>query len=198
VEAVDRHPDEVDDIVRGLTFLQDRDPNTSQYWFLWGLFADAVKRARWLPRLDRDRPTGDGMLGAIFMTYGWKQNVLHWTSLEGHAHQVDALFEALPCVAIILEDYLAFLYHIGARSLPQAFIRISAALQQGNAVDMLNKSNTVFLLEVLLQRHVYGRPLELKENQALRDAVLYLLDVLVERGSSAAFRMRDDFVTPVT
>jgi hypothetical protein len=136
------------------------------------------------------------MLAAIFMTYGWKQNVRHWSTLEGYAHQVDALFEALPRVAVVLEAYLAFLYHIGAQSLPQAFVHIGGALQEGNCVDMLSKSNTVFLLEVLLQRHVYGRPLELKQDQALRDAVLYLLDVLVERGSSAAFRMRDDFVTP--
>jgi hypothetical protein len=49
---------------------------------------------------------------------------------------------------------------------------------------------------MLLQRHVYGRPLELKQNRTLREAVLFLLDVLVEEGSSAAFRMRDDFVTP--
>jgi hypothetical protein len=47
-----------------------------------------------------------------------------------------------------------------------------------------------------LLRHVYGRPVELKQDQAFRDAVLLLLDILVESGSSAAFRMRDDFVTP--
>ena len=198
VEAVDHHPDEVDDIVHGFTVEEDRRPNTSQYWFLWGLFAAAVKRARWLAWLDRDRPTGDGMLAAIFMTYGWKQEARHWKTLEGYAHHVDALFEALPRVAIVLESYLAFLYHVGAHSLPQAFIRIGAALQQGNAVEMLGKSNTIFVLEVLLQRHVYTRPLELKQNRMVREAVLFLLDVLVERGSSAAFRMRDDFVTPVT
>lgn len=62
---------------------------------------------------------------------------------------------------------------------------------------MLAVSNTVFLLEVVLQRHVYGRPLELKKSQHTREAVIFLLDVLVESGSSAAFRMRDDFVTPV-
>ncbi len=197
VDATDRHPDEVDDIVRGMTFLQDQNPNTAQYWFVWGLFADAVKRARWLAWLGREHPTGDGMLAAIFMTYGWKQNVRHWTSLEGYAHQVDALFEALPHVAVVLECYLAFLYHIGAHSLPQAFIRVSDALQQGKAHEMLAKSNTVFMLEVLVQRHVYGRPLELKRDRTLREAVLYLLDLLVDRGSSAGFRMRDDFVTPV-
>ena len=63
---------------------------------------------------------------------------------------------------------------------------------------MLAESNTVFMLDVLLQRYVYGRPLELKRDASIRDAVLFVLDCLVEAGSSAAFRMRDDFVTPVT
>ena len=49
----------------------------------------------------------------------------------------------------------------------------------------------------MLQRHVYGRPLELKRERTLRDAVLFLLDLLVEQGSSSAFQMRDDFVTPI-
>jgi hypothetical protein len=62
---------------------------------------------------------------------------------------------------------------------------------------MLSKGNTVFMLEALLRRHVYSRPLELKSNSNLRDAVLLLLDTLVEVGSSAAYRMRDDFVTPI-
>ena len=54
------------------------------------------------------------------------------------------------------------------------------------------------MLEVLLQRHVDRRPLELKRDERVRDEVLYLLDTPVENGSSAAFRMRDDFVTPVS
>jgi len=54
----------------------------------------------------------------------------------------------------------------------------------------------MFMLESLLQRYVYGRPLELKTDASVRAAVLDVLDMLVENGSSAAFRMRDDFVTP--
>jgi hypothetical protein len=61
---------------------------------------------------------------------------------------------------------------------------------------MLSESDTVFMLDVLLQRYVYGRPLELKRDAPIRNAVLLILDSLVEAGSSAAFRMRDDFVTP--
>jgi hypothetical protein len=61
---------------------------------------------------------------------------------------------------------------------------------------MLGVRRTNFYLESLLSRWVYGKPLKLKENPTVRSAVLYILDGLVEAGSSAAFRMRDDFVTP--
>ncbi|KRW60939.1 hypothetical protein AO726_06240 [Pseudomonas sp. TTU2014-080ASC] len=80
--------------------------------------------------------------------------------------------------------------------MPGAFVNIANALRRGNDADMLPESNTVFILENLLQRHVYSRPQELKRAPSLREAILYVLDALVESGSSAAFRMRDDFVTP--
>src|SRR6266702_4715785 len=57
-------------------------------------------------------------------------------------------------------------------------------LQEGQPRQMMRRANTVFLLEGLLQRYVYGRPLELKREPELRDAVLALLDLLVENGSS--------------
>jgi hypothetical protein len=53
-------------------------------------------------------------------------------------------------------------------------------------------------MEVLLQRYVYPKPLLLKERVNLREAVLALLDALIDLGSSSAFRMRDDFVTPLS
>lgn len=196
LEAVDRHPREVHNVIQGLTTSEDGKPNTPHYWFLWNLFAERVKRAKWLAHLDREHPLGGEMLRSIFLTAWWKDNVRHWRSLEGYAHNVDALFDALPPVWIVLDSYVRFLYHIGERSMPDEFVRIANALRRGNPADMLRESNTVFMLEVLLQRHVYARPLELKRDPAMREAILYVLDVLVESGSSAAFRMRDDFVTP--
>jgi hypothetical protein len=179
-----------------MTWAEDREPNPQQYWYIWTLFADCVTHAGWLTGLDREHPWGSEMLSAMFLTYGWNDNVRHWPSVEGYAHNVHELFEFLPATAVVLDDYLRFLYHVGEQSLPDAFVRISLALSKGDVGAMLAVSNTVFLLEVLLQRHVYGRPLQLKRDPELRKAVLGLLDALVEVGSSAAFRMRDDFVTP--
>lgn len=196
LDAVDRHPHEVQNVIQGLTSSECSNPNTPHYWFLWNLFAERVKRANWLAHLDMEHPDGSDVLSAIFLTSWWKENVHHWQSLEGYAYNVDALFDALPPVWIVLESYVRFLYRIGERSMPAAFVRIANALRRGNPADMLRVSITVFMLEVLLERHVYARPLELKRDPSLREAVLYVLDVLVESGSSAAFRMRDDFVTP--
>lgn len=197
LDAVDRHPRETQWLLLGLIGVEDRHPNTAQFWALWRLFADRVRRATWLPGIDEEHASGDEMMSAIFLGSWWKEKVRHWRSLEGHAGNVHALFEDLPPSSTALDDYLRFLYHVGEQSLPDAFIRIARRLQQGDPPRMLRKGNTVFLLEVLFQRYVYGRPLELKRQRELREAVLVLLDLLVENGSSAAFRMRDDFVTPV-
>lgn len=196
--VVDHHSRELQSVMQELTNLQDTDPNTTQYWFLWGIITDAVKHAKWLSRLSEDRyPTGSDLLAAVFLTLYWKDQVRHWRFLEGYAHLVHALLEALPPTSVVLGHYTNFLYHIGERSLPDAFANITAALQRGDPQVMLVESDTVFILEVLLQRYVYGRPLEVKRDNRIREAVLFLLDRLVESGSSAAFRMRDDFVTPV-
>jgi hypothetical protein len=196
-EAIDRHSREVQWILLGMICVEDREPNTPNFWSLWELFAEKVRRATWLKRIDEEHASGNEMMSAIFLGSSWKEGVRHWRCLEGHSQHVHSLFEDLPASSTVLDYYLRFLYHVGEQSLPRAFLRIAKRLRQGNAGQMLKKGNTVFLLEVLLQRYVYGRPLELKRQNDLRDAVLDLLDLLVEQGSSAAFRMRDDFVTPM-
>ena len=196
LDAVDQHPREIYQMIEGLTVIEDRDPHTSQYWYLWTLFADRIRRAQWLTELNESHPIGKEMLRAIFLASGWKEEVRHWKSLEGYGERIHGLFEDLRPSAIVLEHYVQFLYHIGERSLPRSFVRIAEALGRGDQQAMLRGGDTVFLLEVLLERYVYGRPLELKRERRIRESVLFLLDGLVEAGSSSAFRMRDDFVTP--
>src|SRR5690606_13165515 len=133
-------------------------------------------------RLDDRYPTGAPMLATVFMTQYWKEDVRHWRSLEGYDSHVHDLFRTLPPSSLVLDNYLRFLYHIGERSLPFAFRHVAERLQAGETQEMLVLGNTTFMLESLLRRFVYGRPLQLKADPQLRVAVLYLLDVLVESG----------------
>ena len=198
LDAIDRHPREVHRLLQGLISVEDSQPNTVQFWSLWKLFADRVRCGEWFEGIDDQRSVGPEMISAVFLGNLEKEGVRHWPSLEGNSHHVHALFEDLPPSSTVLDAYVRFLYDIGEQSLPDAFIHIANRLQEGNPQLMMRKGDTVFHLEVLLQRYVYGRPVELKRQRDLREAVLFLLDLLVENGSSAAFRMRDDFVTPVS
>ena len=198
LDTVDRDPRALHMFVRGLTIAEDQQRNTPQFWFVWNLFAERIRRASWIARIGDRYSTGDELISAIFLGSWWNDDVRHWQPLEGNAHHVHRLFQDLPPSSTVLDDYVRFLYHVGERSLPEAFVYVAERLRAGNSQAMLIKTNTVFMLEVLLQRQVYGRPLELKRDQRVREDVLYLLDALVENGSSAAFRMRDDFVTPVS
>jgi hypothetical protein len=197
LEAVERHPKEAGRILEGLIYANDSNPNNPQFWSLWSLFAERVRVAKWLPRIDGEYGQGRELLSALFLGIPWKDGVRHWHGLESHTRLVHDLFDALPPSPTVFERYLTLLYYVGEQSLPEAFIRVTARLKSGEPQYLLSKSNSVYILEVLLQRYVYGRALELKKRKELREAVLLLLDQLVEVGSSAAFRMRDDFVTPI-
>ena len=194
--AVDRYPRELDTVLRGLTSIEDRSPNTPRYWMLWEMFAEASRNASWVPLLGAERSRGDGLVSSLFLTAHWKDNLRHWQPLEGYAQLLNRLFNLLPPAPTVLEAYTRFLFHVGERSMPEAFVHVCSALRRGKPQEMLGRSNATALLDALLERYVYGRPLELKREEELREAVLFILDALVEAGSSAAFRMRDDFVTP--
>ena len=198
LSAINAHPRNVSWIIQGLIGVEDREPNTSQFWVLWELFAEKVAAASWLQHIDNEHQSGSEMMSGIFLGKWWKKEVSHWRSLEGYADRVHSLFERLPASSTIYEDYVSFLYYIGEQSLPAAFVRLANKLKSTDPNKLLTGRNTIYLLEILLQRHVYVRPRELKLRTDLRTAVLHLLDVLVENGSSAAFRMRDDFVTPLS
>ncbi|MDP9192257.1 MAG: ATP-binding protein [Acidobacteriota bacterium] len=198
LDAVDTHADKVADVLHDIIIRQDRNHSTPRFWFLWKLFTDRARTARWLPNIDSEYAWGHQLLDWVFLARGWKDNTRHWTSLEGHAHNIHAIFEQLPLSRAMLRRYLLFLYHVGEQSLPEAFIRLHAKMRDANAPELLGERDSAYVLESVLLRYVYAKPFELKRRNDMRAAVLFLLDALVETGSSAAFRMRDDFVTPLS
>ena len=181
LDSVDDHPDKLHWLVLGLLSAEDRALRTDRFWFLWQLFADRMVTASWLDNIGGQHPWGRDFVYAIFLVTRWKDNVRHWKSLEGHAHKVDDLFVKLPPSGLVLNAYCSFLYHIGEQSMPHAFTVIADKLKTDDAQKMLTrKSDTIFTLETLLQRHVYGKPFDLKTSERRREAVLYLLDRLIE------------------
>jgi hypothetical protein len=117
--------------------------------------------------------------------------------LDGNAHRIDQLATRMPPVPVCIDAYVHFLYDIGRQQLPGAFKVLSAIFDNAQNLATGLTSEVMFVVETLLGLFVYGEPLRLKRDTALRESVLNILDKLVTAGSSAAYRMRDDFVTPL-
>lgn len=196
--AVAKHPIEVKDFVHDLIIETDRFSDEGPFWSVWQAFANAFCAAPWISRLDLRYGSGKEFVGTLFLGVSWKVNLRHWRRLEGQGHRVDELAVRFPGSAVVFEAYCRFLHEIGETSLPGAFVILADSLAKGDPIVMLADRNTVFLLDSLLRRHVYVEPYRLKSDPAVRTAVLELLNHLVEAGSSAAYRMRDDFVTPIS
>jgi len=194
--CVDNCPDDVETFVRQLALVVDNGGSAPIFWSLWQEFATRVAKAPWLAKLDIRRRNSDQLLSAMLLGLEWKEDARHWPALEGFAELVDQFFISLPPKPTIFRYYAHFLSEIGERSLPQGFVHLSSKLKEGDARIILSDKSSSFLVEFLLGRWVYSKPAELKSCPDLREAVLHLLDELVASGSSAAYRMRDDFVTP--
>ena len=199
VDAVEKHPGEVATFVEFLILQEDRSSfHESCFWDVWKGFADRVVDAPWLPRVDSAYSNGADLVSKILFGISWKEGVRRWHHLDGHEQDVDDFMNRLPATASVLLAYSHYLYTIGEGALPGAFKVLANRLEVGDAADLLSDGNTMFYLESLIQRYVYGQPLRLRSDPTLREAVLLVLDQLVDSGSSAAYRMRDDFVTPTS
>lgn len=199
-DSIDLEDREVSTFVHELLIAADRTAANQRtaFWSIWQMFADRLadsRLARGLAgRWDSYVPE---ILYRVFLSSGWKNDVRHWTRLEGEAHRIDELLMRLPPCAPVLEAYLGFLGTAGGQSLPDALVLIEQRVQEGNPALSLRSTNAVFDLESILRRLVYGQPRIVKEREDIRTAVLSILDCLVDAGSSGAYRMRDDFVTPL-
>lgn len=195
--AVNDDPREVARFLEDLIVAEDAIEGASAFWGIWQAFADRVLSAQWLSRIDSRHSEGAELLRVMFLNILWKKDVRHWRRLDGAEMRIDDFVRRLPASALALAAYARFLHDIGERALPAGFVTVQNRLRGGDSEALLSHEGTVYYLGAILGRYVYGQPLALKENPAVRAAVIEVLDALVLAGSSAAFRMRDDFVTPL-
>lgn len=191
----------VHDVERAERFLRAliiaADENASDcFWDLWQYTANSFVESPRLDRLLNESSNGHRLLHTLLLNIHWNPSVHHWRRLNGHAHLIDDLALKLPPKTACVLSYSSFLSTIGRKSLPGSFKVVSQLLEKANGDRMASHSSIAFNLESILQEFVYAQPHRMKKDRALRKAVLLILDALIAGGSSSAYRMRDDFVTP--
>jgi len=191
-------PKEAGQFLEKLVIAEDSVGSGATFWTLWQAYADRALKARWAGSLNDRYPTGIPLINALFLDVPWNKGVRSWHRMTDNEARLDRFFEALPPSAPALVAYTRFLSQVGEKSLPGAFVLVAAKLRQAGGRVSLLTSEAQFYLESLLRRWVLSHPGKLKERSDLRDSVLFILDELVQAGSSVAFRLRDDFVTPIS
>jgi hypothetical protein len=198
IDATIDCPKEAGQFLEKLIIAEDSIGSGAIFWTLWQTYSDRALRARWAGSLNDRYPSGIQLISALFLGVPWNEGVRSWQRLKGNEARLDRLFEALPPSAPVLVAYSRFLSQVGEKSLPEAFVLVAAKLRQAGGRVVLLTSEAQYYLESLLRRWVLSQPGKLKELPGLRDSVLFILDELVQGGSSVAYRLRDDFVTPAS
>jgi hypothetical protein len=168
----------------------------SAYWDIWRAITDRVLTQPWLDEIDNEYCHGRDLIRACFLNTRWKEGIRSWSRLGRHFAQVDRFFSDLPASGFALARYCHYLYHIGEASLPNAYMLIADKGGASLASHIEEDDNTRWYLESLIARSMFESLAELKRSDRLRKAILSILDALVQTGSSIAFQLRDDFVTP--
>jgi hypothetical protein len=117
--------------------------------------------------------------------------------LRGHEKDVRDFFNLTGTAPPICRSFIRLLDGVGAFLLPDALNWLAEQVRKGDPSCMIGDRNSLFSLARILTPLVFSQTETLRKNPALRDAALLILDVMVEQGSSAAFRMRDFLITPV-
>lgn len=160
------------------------------------MLTDYVREASWLANIDREHANGQDLVRLTFLNTHWKEGIRSWPRLGPNSVDVDNHFQSIPASTFVLESYSHYLYHVGNASLPNAFVLITDKFGAGLGTSISNDGNLRWYLDALMARVMYEDLQKLKAAPRLRKATMSILDALVEAGSSVAFQLRDDFVTP--
>ena len=195
VDSIKSRPDKIANFLTELILGADNNVDDC-FWDLWQDIADRVADAPWHDRLERRQGSENTVIRLVFLGIYWKEDAKHWHRLDGHAHRLDDLARRLPAVSSCVIAYSTYLSTIGQQNVPDAFELVNDVLKKSDGTEIASNSTVAYYLETLLRRFVYSEPHRVKSDHALREAIVEILDALVAGGSSSAYRMRDDFVTP--
>jgi hypothetical protein len=120
-----------------------------------------------------------------------------WAPLTARKEFVEQAAAAVGGTRAGFGALLSFFNSVGQVFLPDAITLLSEAVRGAGEADLLEDSNAVFELEILLRRVCYESGTRIRKRPEQHRAVLSLLDQLVERGSHTGFRLRDYIIAPL-
>ena len=161
---------------------------------LWQSFADAVLAPGIAAKADDGNSHIRTLLDALFLNISWKAETREWEPLTGQGDRLLNFFRQLAPSANALSSFSKLAARFQCEFVPKALPVLSEHLAALPQRTFLARS-TMESLENTLEPLIFSGATEIRRKPELRSAVLNLLNMLMDAGSSAAFKMRDDFLT---
>jgi hypothetical protein len=188
-------PEKAAEVVKWLVIRQGEQTPATTFWMLWQRFADGYLASSLPASADNEHSNSAKLLRELFLGDNWGE-ARDWNPLHGEEQRMRGLFDRMPASQKGFEVYTYFLEKIGSPTLPDALISLAAKMPTTGGATLFSEI-TVFYLETILTRLIYGGNRRIRVETDLRQATMKLLDELVAAGSSVAYKLRDDFLTPM-
>ena len=196
VAAAPEQAKEAADFLRCLIIAEDHAQVSGRFWLHWQAFADAFIAHSLGARADDEHSDTAELLDVILLGIEWKADAREWKPLNGQRERVCQFFQRLPASGRAASAFTALANRFASEFLPASLPLLAEKLAAQSPGGLLSRF-TLMQLEEALSGLVYSGAVEVRRNPSLRNATMTVLDCMVEAGSCAAFRVRDDFVTPL-
>jgi hypothetical protein len=197
--AVPQHAREVADVFEQTIYAEDRQRSNETFWRIWRDLAQRIVGCERLSELLLDEHSEVTKLASVLLLYGiaWNKGVKHWEPLQGHSEDIRKFFEKVGISPHVCLAFIALLDSVGNQTLmPDGINWIAKNVLADKTGTLLVDKNALLLLTRVLTPLVYGGTARIRQSSTLRNAVLDVLDAMVNAGSSTAFRMREFLITP--
>jgi hypothetical protein len=194
-EYVSENPRRILRFLQHLILAQDYRPKNPSFWTVWQLFADNFISSGNYEHVDNEYSDQRDILRSLMLCDGWKTDARDWPPLINEAHRIISFFQQLPFSRASVDAYIKFLSSIGSILLPDGLTPLAKKIKEIEPQTILSETS-VFYLESILSRLIFGGNTKIRHDSICRNSVLLLLDVSINSGSSLCYRLRDDFLTP--
>lgn len=199
-QAVLNCPEIVSMILPHLFYAEDEMHTGKKFWIVWQKVAEQVCKH---PAIGERYLYGHHKINKIVRTLllsdvKWKKDITEWKPLTEHEAFVYDIAYKIGYTGIGFSALVSLLESaIGEPFLPKAFIWLKDSLKKSSPLEVFSKEGTAFLLENVLRKFIHGYDFsQLRSNEGIVQAIINLLDALVDNGSSVAFQLREYIVTP--
>ena len=199
-DYIERCPKYLGELLEALPYEEDRVHSGEAFWIIWKSVARPIFEHTLLlgPRIWRYDELRKLVRILLFADIKWNDHVREWTPLTDNRHFIESAVSVVGNTPVGFGALVSFLSSaVGQVFLPDIIRLLANSVGEAKGQANFNDINAQFDIEVLLRKACYSFGGVIRQRPDLHRAVILLLDMLVERGSHTAFRLRDYIISPL-